>query len=227
MVSKFKFQHSVTTTFFFARFSVKALSLWPFCENLIKIKNFWLISSLVRRMSVEHRINPKFLVRLEKTPTEALRLLQEVCGDDTISRTRLFEWHRRFSEERELVEDDHRSGRPSTSRTNENVKRVRQKVRSDCRLTVRMIADELGMNSERVWRIIAKDLGMRKNCAERSSMAKRNWALIIAQAILRPEFDYGCRRPASTNTRVAGDLKSTSSLPSHSHLSILIKFVEL
>jgi len=27
MVSKTKFQHSVTTTFFFARFSVKALSL--------------------------------------------------------------------------------------------------------------------------------------------------------------------------------------------------------
>ena len=43
-----------------------------------------------------------------------------------------------------------RSGRPSTSRTDENVQRVRQKVRSDRRLTVRMIADELGMNSERV-----------------------------------------------------------------------------
>ena len=49
-----------------------------------------------------------------------------------------------------MVEDDYRSGRPSTSRTDENVERVRQKVRSDRRLTVRMIADELGMNSERV-----------------------------------------------------------------------------
>ena len=39
---------------------------------------------------------------------------------------------------------------------------MRQKVRSDRPLTVRMIADELGMNSERVWRIITKDLGMRK-----------------------------------------------------------------
>ena len=29
-----------------------------------------------------------------------------------------------------------------------------------------MIADELGMNSERVWRIITKDLGMRKICAK-------------------------------------------------------------
>ena len=40
---------------------------------------------------------------------------------------------------------------------------VRQKVRSDRRLTDRMIADELmGTNSERVWSIITEDLGMRK-----------------------------------------------------------------
>ena len=81
-----------------------------------------------------------------------------VITDDTISRTRLFEWHRRFKEGREKVKDDHKSGRPSTSRTDENVERVRQKVRSDRRLTVKMILDELGMNSERVWRIIMEDL---------------------------------------------------------------------
>ena len=67
---------------------------------------------------------------------------------------------------REDVEDDPKSGRPTTSRTNENVERVREKVRSDRRLTVRMIADELSMNSERVWRIITEDLGMRKVCAK-------------------------------------------------------------
>ena len=38
-------------------------------------------------MSVEQRINLKFLVRLGKTPTEALKLLQKVYGDDTMSRT--------------------------------------------------------------------------------------------------------------------------------------------
>ena len=112
-------------------------------------------------MSVEQQINLKSLVCLGKTPTEALNLLQEVYGDDTMSRTRIYEWHRRFKEGREEVEDDHRGGKPSTSRTDENAECVRQKVQSDRRLTVRMIADELGMNSERVWRIITKDLGMR------------------------------------------------------------------
>ena len=104
----------------------------------------------MRRMSVEQRINLKILVRLRKTPTEALKLLQEVYGNHTMSRTRLFEWHKRFKEGREEVEEDHRSGRPSTSKTDENVERVRQKMRSDRRLTARMIADKLGMNSERV-----------------------------------------------------------------------------
>ena len=74
---------------------------------------------------------PEISCPLGKTPTEALKLLQEVYGDDTMSKTRLFEWHRRFKERREQVEDDRRSGRPSTSRTDENVERVRQKVRSD------------------------------------------------------------------------------------------------
>ena len=62
--------------------------------------------------------------------------------------------------------DDNRSGRPSTSRTDENVECVRQKVQSDHRLTVKIIADELGMNSKRVWRIITEDLGMRKISAK-------------------------------------------------------------
>ena len=64
------------------------------------------------------------------------------------------------------MEDDHRSERPPTSRADENFEHERQKVRSDRRLTVRMIADELAMNSEMVWRIITKDLGMRKICAK-------------------------------------------------------------
>ena len=101
-------------------------------------------------MSIEQRINLKFLVRLGKTPTETFNLLQEVYGDATMSRTRIFERHKRFREGREDVEDDPKSGRPTTSRTNKNVERVREKVRSDRRLTVRMIADELSMNSERV-----------------------------------------------------------------------------
>ena len=95
-----------------------------------------------------------------------LKLLQDVYGDDTMSRARVFEWHRRFKQGKEDVEDDPRSGRPATSTTEENVKIVRQKVLGYRRLTVRMIANELNKNCERVCTIITKHLRMRKMCAK-------------------------------------------------------------
>lgn len=91
-------------------------------------------------MNTEQRTNLKFLVRLGKTPSQALEMLKQVYGDNAMSRTRVFEWHKRFKEGHEEVEDDSRSGRPSSSRTEVNVKRVTQIERGDRRLTVRMSA---------------------------------------------------------------------------------------
>ncbi|XP_060774022.1 protein GVQW3-like, partial [Neoarius graeffei] len=110
--------------------------------------------------------NLKFLVRLGKTPSEALRLLQQVYGDETMSRSWVFEWHKRFKEGPEDVEDDPRSRRPSTSGTEANIERVRQVVHGDRQLTVRLIAIELGMNRDSIWKIITEDLGMWKICAK-------------------------------------------------------------
>ena len=107
----------VTTTFFFSIFFCQDTFFVTILWKFDRIKNFRLFFSLMRRMSVKQQIKLKFLVHVGKTPTEALKLLQQVYGDDMMSRTRLFEWHWRFKEGREEVEDDHRSGRPSTSRT--------------------------------------------------------------------------------------------------------------
>ena len=41
-------------------------------------------------MSSEQQINLKFLVQLGKTPTEALNLLNEVYGDNAMSRACVF-----------------------------------------------------------------------------------------------------------------------------------------
>lgn len=108
----------------------------------------------------------KFLVKLGKKPTECLEMLQNVYGDDCMSRARVFEWHKRFKSGREDVEDDPKSGRPSTSKTADNIDHVNRMVRGDRRLTVRMIAYELGMNRETVRTILTEDLGMRKVCAK-------------------------------------------------------------
>ena len=90
------------------------------------------LSRLSRRaMSCEQRANLKFLAKLGKTPSESFAMLQQVYVEETMSRTRAFEWHKRFKEGREEVEDDLWSGRPSTSRTADNIERVKQMVCAD------------------------------------------------------------------------------------------------
>ena len=71
-----------------------------------------------------------------------------------------------FPEGRTIVEDEQHSRRPSTTRTSDNTARVRELVRSDRRLTVKMIADEVNVNREDVHRILTEELGMRKICAK-------------------------------------------------------------
>jgi hypothetical protein len=54
-------------------------------------------------------------VKLKKSATETFQLLTEAYGEDGMSRARVFEWHKRFSEGRESVKDDDRPGRPRTA----------------------------------------------------------------------------------------------------------------
>ena len=115
---------------------------------------------------IEQRINTKFCVKLGKTATETLKMLRDVYGDSSMSRTRVFEWHKRFVEGREDVEDDPKSGRPCTSTTDTNIEKVWQLVCSDHRLTIRIIANKLGMDKETVRTILVDTLGMRKVCAK-------------------------------------------------------------
>jgi predicted transcriptional regulator len=79
-----------------------------------------------------------------------------------MKKSSVFEWHRLFMERREDVQEDPRSGQPKTQRTDANVDRVRNLVRSDRRLGVRVIAEELNMNRETVRKNLKEDLGMRK-----------------------------------------------------------------
>ena len=97
-------------------------------------------------MSLDQRINLKFLVKLKKTPTKSLKMLQEAYGDQSMSRERDFEWDRRFREGEENVENKPRSGRPSSSKTDENVEVVRQAMRGNRRLMVRVIAEQVGID---------------------------------------------------------------------------------
>jgi len=99
------------------------------CHSVTKLSSIALLSTsgcifkhrrvliLGRKMSdckSEQRVNIKFLVKLKKSVAETFQLLTEAYGEDCMSRARLFEWHKRFSEGRESVKDDDRPGWPHT-----------------------------------------------------------------------------------------------------------------
>ena len=48
-------------------------------------------------------------------------MLVQVYGDNAMKKTAVYKWVKRFSEARESVTDEERSGRPATSRTEENI----------------------------------------------------------------------------------------------------------
>ena len=60
------------------------------------------------------------------------------------------------------MQDDPRIGQQKTQRTDANVDRVLNMVSSDRRVGVRVIAEELNMDREKVRQIVKEDLGMRK-----------------------------------------------------------------
>ena len=91
-------------------------------------------------------------------------MLHDVYGDPSMSRIRVFEWHKQFVEGREDVEDDWKSGRPCIFTTDANIKKVQKLVRRDSCLTIHVIANEVGMDKEMVCTILVDTLSMRKVC---------------------------------------------------------------
>ena len=74
-------------------------------------------------------------------------MLTKAYGESAMSKTRVYEWYKRFQNGREDVEDDERPGRPSTSTTDENVEKVKEMVMNDRQITIREVADVVGISN--------------------------------------------------------------------------------
>jgi transposase len=98
--------------------------------------------------------------------SETLQLLRTAYGDTVLSSAQVFRWHKAFKDGRESVEDEQRTVRPSTARTQNNVACVKVVLERDRLLQVRLIAEEVGLPKTDVHRLITEDLHMRKICAK-------------------------------------------------------------
>ena len=77
-------------------------------------------------------------------------MLVQVYGDNAMKKTAVYKWVKRFSEGRESVTDKERSGRPATSRTEENIANVRKIVLENRRLTVRSKAEQVNIEQKQL-----------------------------------------------------------------------------
>ena len=106
----------------------------------------------------EQRVAIKFCCKVNFSATKTVELIQKAYGDAALSRTTIFEWHKRFREGRESVKEDERSGRPTTSRTDDNIATIDKMIKGDRNVTSRLIADTLGIPKTVVLRILRDDM---------------------------------------------------------------------
>ena len=92
----------------------------------------WWISKIQsgREDTLEERYAIKFSFKLGKNATETYGMLQTAFGASCMNRAWVFEWHKRFKEDRESVRDDERCGRSKEVNTPELIgQRFRVRVR--------------------------------------------------------------------------------------------------
>ena len=113
----------------------------------------------------DQRICIKFCFQTGKTSSETIQMMQKAFGNECMSKTRINVWYNRFKGGRTSVDSDSRSGRPSTTKTLDNIEQVRLAIEGDRRLTVCELENDLGIPKTTVWEILNKILGMTRVCA--------------------------------------------------------------
>ena len=104
----------------------------------------------------EQRVCIKFCFLLGKTATETVTMLREA-----LSQARVYEWFSRFKHGDMSLEDQPRSGRPSTSRTDENIQKIRDVVMFDHRQTIDELEAVTGVSWSSCQPILTEELHMK------------------------------------------------------------------
>ena len=103
-----------------------------------------------------------FLWKEGSSGSDIAQRLKDVFEESALNKTAVYKWLQRFNTGRESLEDDPRSGRPSTSVTAENIETVEELIEKDRRVTIHEIACSTGIAATQVHEIIHRHLHMSK-----------------------------------------------------------------
>ncbi|PNF32294.1 hypothetical protein B7P43_G16679 [Cryptotermes secundus] len=131
----------------------------------------------------------KFSQKLGDTQVETIHKIQQAFGDDAMSNSWIKEWYNHFKDGRTSVDSEPCSGRPSTSRNENVIEQVQTLVMEDRRITVRELANEIGVGTGLVHSILTEDLGMRSVSTKfiQTFVAKHNIP-VVRQAPYSPDM---------------------------------------
>ena len=114
---------------------------------------------------MDQRICIKFCVENEIKYNKVCEMLTKAYSESAMSKTRVYEWYKRFQDGHEDVEDGERPRRRSSSTTVENVEKVKEMVMNDRRITIREVADDVDISIGSCHEIFSNVLGMKRVAA--------------------------------------------------------------
>ena len=117
-------------------------------------------------------------------------MLTKAYGESAMSKKRVYEWYKRFQDGRVDVEYDERPGRPSTSTTDENVEKVKEMVMNDRRITIREVADDIGISIGSCHKIFSNVLGMKRIFYEMNFEQKQRRMEVAQESLTMPQPPY-------------------------------------
>ena len=135
--------------------------------TVLSVVNTLRIVSYCKMMErLEQRYCIKFCQKLGDTQVETIRKIQQAFGDDAMSIIPIKEWYNRFKDGSTSVDSEPRHSRPSTSRNDNVINQVQTLVMQDRHITVRELADEVGVSTGSLYTSLSEDLGLRRVSAK-------------------------------------------------------------
>ena len=112
---------------------------------------------VVKRATLFHKVLSETLL----FTTQTFELLKQTYGENALSRARVFDWHRRFKEGHEDVEDEEGRGPAHPSITT-----MEKAIRENPRLSVWKVGAMVGISRGSANSILTNQLRMRRLCAK-------------------------------------------------------------
>jgi len=103
---------------------------------------------------------------LGKAAAETVTVLRKAFKEEALSQAWVYEWFSRFKSGDMSPEDQPRSGRPSTSRTDENIQRIHDVIMFDRRRTIDELQALTGVSWSSCQRILTEELHMKRVAAK-------------------------------------------------------------